>query len=215
VYAREVQNYDDHGDEGEVWFGSACERRVLDWIAANVPKDAAALDLGCGNGHFALRLLQRGFRVLGATDYSESALALARRLLCSDASGAEVRIFLADILAPEKTAPCTEHHRYDLVVDKGAFDAISLNPDIAGDGTAASKTALLALRLKAALGLFFAPNSKLKLFVITSCNWTVDELKALFGAFLQPVAEIPHTKFTFGGHTGQDVSTVVFRYTGQ
>lgn len=58
---------------------------------------------------------------------------------------------------------------FDVCVDKGTFDAISLNPDSSMEGKM-----LYVKSLKEAL--------KYKgFFAITSCNWTKDQLLDRFG----------------------------------
>lgn len=34
-YDREIENFDDHGDEGEVWFGEDAMYRVMRWLERN------------------------------------------------------------------------------------------------------------------------------------------------------------------------------------
>ena len=133
VYEQELENFEDHGDEGEIWFGKAVERRVIDWIKNNYKDetyDPKILDLGCGNGHFTLKLIEAGCKNVSALDYSEKAVELAKKLVCFDSED-EDRIFKADILNLT-TIPSKYHKVFDLIVDKGTFDAISLNPDFEG-----------------------------------------------------------------------------------
>ena len=48
-------------------------------------------------------------------------------------------------------------------------------------------------------------------FLITSCNWTEDELCQFFQPEFIKVDTIKRKAFSFGGSTGQTFSTVVFR----
>lgn len=51
------------------------------------------------------------------------------------------------------------------------------------------------------------------IFLITSCNFTEEELKAKFitpETGLQYYGNVPKETFTFGGQTGSTVSTVAF-----
>lgn len=161
------------------------------------------MDFGCGNGHFSLKLIEAGCTQVSALDYSERAVELARKLtgLTDDE-----RIFQADILNPE-TLPPKYHKYFDLVVDKGTFDAISLNPDFSGLEKV-SKTKIIADAFKNTLNTLLSECNSL--FIITSCNWTSQELKQIFAPEFNAIGEIEHTKFVFGGKTGQDVSTVIF-----
>lgn len=83
TYATELQNFNDHGDEGEIWFGEDSLFRVLRWFDKNedkVPKTAKILDLGCGNGVTCVHLAQEGFNHVAGVDYSPDAIALSRKL---------------------------------------------------------------------------------------------------------------------------------------
>jgi EEF1A lysine methyltransferase 2 len=98
---------------------------------------------------------------------------------------------------------------FDVVLDKGTFDAISLSSerDVAGR------------RICETYGSSVEPLVRDGgLFIITSCNWTENELRAWFegrdaseaGAF-QLKDRIKYPKFRFGGHTGQSVVTLCFK----
>lgn len=209
----ELENYIDHGDEGEIWFGKAVERRVIDWIKTEIVKSTSnpcILDLGCGNGHFTKKLIEAGLTKVYALDYSEKAVELSRKLVFPDNKADECinnRIFQADIL---NISSISRDHveLFDLIVDKGTFDAISLNPDFSGHEKV-SKTEMIADCFKKTLKSLLNP-SALSKFIITSCNWTSSELEQIFEPEFKVVGEIQHTKFVFGGKSGQDVSTLVF-----
>lgn len=220
----ELDNFLDHGDEGEIWFGRSVERRTIDWIKSKLPNhltEPRILDLGCGNGHFTLKLLEAGFRNVAALDYSEKAVEFARNLIISSESESEAKIigplfdpqthiFRADILDPE-SIPSAFSGSFDLIVDKGTFDAISLNPDfnfVREEGL--SKTAALAASFKQTLQILLDPLSS-PLFIITSCNWTASELETIFGPEFSPIDQVIHSSFTFAGKSGHDVSTVIFK----
>ena len=48
------------------------------------------------------------------------------------------------------------------------------------------------------------------LFMITSCNWTEQELVTMFSTHFKHLETIPTPSFTFGGKKGNSVTTVVF-----
>ena len=212
IYEMELENFEDHGDEGEIWFGKAVERRVIDWMKTNRPisTDPRILDLGCGNGHFTLKLIEAGWKQVVALDYSEKAVELARKLVGFPSD--DDRIFRADILNHE-SLPIKYHSHFDVILDKGTFDAISLNPDFEGLEKV-SKTKVIADTFKITLKTLLSPADN-PLFIITSCNWTSSELGQIFGPEFEAVGEVEHTKFVFGGRSGQDVSTVIFKLLNQ
>ena len=59
MYVKEYENFNDHGDLGEIWFGENTMKRLVNWISqcSFIDKQASVLDLGCGNGVFLLHLL--------------------------------------------------------------------------------------------------------------------------------------------------------------
>ncbi len=89
-YARELRNFNSHGDEGEVWFGEDALFRVLRWMeeAALADLSAPVLDLGCGNGVTCAHLVAAGFTRVAGVDYSGDAIELARKV--AEKHGAEV-----------------------------------------------------------------------------------------------------------------------------
>ena len=53
-----------------------------------------------------------------------------------------------------------------------------------------------------------APNGQL---LITSCNWTGDELRNLFQCRFNFIEQLPTPTIKFGGKTGSNVSVLLFR----
>jgi len=64
--------------------------------------------------------------------------------------------------------PSSELKGFDVCIDKGTFDAISLNPE---DREEAKKHYVTSLRTVLQPGGFF---------IITSCNWTKEQLMQIF-----------------------------------
>ena len=98
-----------------------------------------------------------------------------------------------------------------LVVDKGTFDAMTLASSHHSDGDRKAAISTLAASVKNTLKKILAPGN-LKLFMITSCNLTRDELVSLFSPEFFPVAQVEHPSFVFGGVRGQSVTTIVFQF---
>lgn len=216
VYRRERSVFEDGGDEGEVWFGSACERRVLRWMSLNLDMCLPVLDLGCGNGHMIAALRKAAYASVDGMDYSIEALHHAQSVLCGrDLVYAVVcpetgvcealpgaRLWQGDLLDASaiKSASCALG-KYSIIHDKGTFDAICLSGISAEEAAVQYCTGVHALASNAGM------------LVITSCNWTCDELVRLFSpAGFALLEVIPHTStFTFSGASGQTVSSAVFR----
>lgn len=98
---------------------------------------------------------------------------------------------------------------FDIVLDKGTFDAVSLSDD-AKDTRVCERYPRIARRLVRAGGFV----------VVTSCNWTEEELVSWFvggghgqgeNDRLVVWGRVEYPRFRFGGHEGQGVSTVCFR----
>ena len=91
-----------------------------------------------------------------------------------------------------------EQEQYDVIHDKGTFDVVFMNKDL--DNIAYAEA--IRHRLK-----------KSGIFIITSCNCTSAELDVIFegpGLFMKKEEIKGYKSFTFGGITGQVVSTNVY-----
>ena len=88
---------------------------------------------------------------------------------------------------------------FNVAIDKGTFDAISLSP----------------VDKKASMEKYVENVSKMLkengYLFITSCNWTGDELKVHFQNYFTFVEKLPTPSFSFGGKTGSTVSTLLFK----
>uniref|UniRef100_L2G8G4 S-adenosylmethionine-dependent methyltransferase n=2 Tax=Colletotrichum gloeosporioides species complex TaxID=2707338 RepID=L2G8G4_COLFN len=99
---------------------------------------------------------------------------------------------------------------WDVVLDKGTFDAICLSDEKDAQGRRICEGYRgRVLRLVKPGGLL----------LITSCNWTEEELKAWFegparegdvGRFVA-VGKVDYPSFTFGGAKGQTISSLCFQ----
>ncbi|KAL0964482.1 hypothetical protein UPYG_G00324430 [Umbra pygmaea] len=194
AYRRELQTFKDIGDVGEIWFGEESMNRVLRWMEKeNVPGDAAILDIGTGNGVLLVELAKSGYTNLTGIDYSAASVELARSVLRTE-NICNVEIKEVDFLSCTGELGC-----FDVCIDKGTFDAISLNPENTEEGKACYVQAL-----RGAL-------KENGLFVITSCNWTKEQLLQMFSQGFDFVKELPTPQFQFGGKTGNIVTAIIFK----
>lgn len=106
---------------------------------------------------------------------------------------------VCDILnTSESSALCTGK-KFDVCLDKGTYDAISLNPEDAKGCRV--KYIDNVFSLLAAGGLF----------IICSCNWTKTELLEQFKDKFEFLEDLPAPSLSFGGQTGSTVTTLVFK----
>ena len=171
MYQVELAQFEERGDPGEIWFGEDVAEKMVDWIVDHedlVPKDARICDVGCGNGHLLVELHKAGYtpNLLG-TDYSELAVSLASSYATSR-DAAAVKFQVSDLLQPE-TQPADA---FDVILDKGTFDAICLHE--------ANHAADTALPWKLYLRSVVRSLRQGGVLLITSVNWTLDELKKMF-----------------------------------
>ncbi|KAH8827378.1 S-adenosyl-L-methionine-dependent methyltransferase [Flagelloscypha sp. PMI_526] len=200
VYAEELKNFDEIGDEGEIWFGEASVEKMAKHVPpANTLK---ILEVGCGNATLLLALAEEGYAptTLTGIDYSSDSIRLSESVAKS--RGFENLTFeTLDFLEASPTN--TPGTGWDLLLDKGTYDAIALG---AKDGTGKSPASRYPERVKTLL----KPGG---FFLITSCNFTEDELRAAFATpdnSLRYHSSINHPTFSFGGNTGSTVSSVAF-----
>ena len=180
----------------ESWFGSGCEGRLIKWFRQNVPTNHSIVDVGCGNGAFLSRLHEEGYTSLCGMDYSLPGIRLAQSKLSF-----KCPLLHVDILDGSQLQS-SALERYDVVFDKGTFDAISLQ---ALDDTD-DRMAVLLPKYAKSIKRLLTPNGK---FIITSCNWSMAELTSMFNDFAL-IGTVPHRAFTYGSRQGQDVTTCIF-----
>ncbi|KAA0193426.1 hypothetical protein HAZT_HAZT009655 [Hyalella azteca] len=212
TYEGELREFEERGDIGEVWFGEESEERVITWLVEDWEPSAdlyspalpqqektslPVLDLGTGNGHFLLELAELGFSDLTGVDYSEQAVALARAAALKATK--KITYERADLACGAGPAVAALGRQFAVCHDKGTYDAVSLTPD----------TACLARR--AYLGNVHRLLADGGVFVITSCNWTEDELLQHCDPYFVKLHRIPTPSFRFGGKTGSLVTSLVLK----
>ena len=143
-------------------------------------------------------------------DYSEKSVEFAKRIAVDNNLGEkEVDFKWWDIMsqAPSNILTGQQENGWDVILDKGTFDAISLSEEKDAQGRRICegyKERIVPLMRKGGI------------FLVTSCNWTPQELKGWFEggegeAKLSVVGEIAYRSFKFGGAVGQTISSVCFQ----
>lgn len=178
----------------------------------------------------------RGYQgPLYGVDYSASSVSLATALRARSASYRDIHFHTMDVLADNPNSmswwPRSQNgdtlKLFDLILDKGTFDAISLSPHPTPGSATAHPSTIYPRRV----GQLLRPGGFL---LVTSCNWTEDEIIAWFtpqqpettssekeqpridqGTSILPVFEvfdkIDFPTFIFGGKAGAGVASVCFR----
>ena len=175
VYKTENVNYQANDDEGVIWFEeSNAEDRIMKYIedVLEVPKDTTTfLDVGTGNGHLLFTLHEDGGfegKMMGV-DYSERSVELAMAI--ADERGIEernVEFRCVDVVRDDLTSRLGMEGGWDVVLDKGTFDAISLSAERLGDGRSLAEGYVERVAGAVKEGGWL---------LVTSCNWTEEELK--------------------------------------
>lgn len=168
------------------------------------------LDLGTGNGHmlFTLRGEEEWMGKMVGVDYSLPSVELARRIAVQRELEEGVRFEEWDLLASgHGAAPAwIPEGGFNVVLDKGTFDAISLMPKEAATGRHPCETYRRVVVTLVRRGGWV---------VVTSCNWTKEELVGWLSGEeegdLEYVREARYPTFQFGGKTGQSIVSVAFK----
>lgn len=203
-YQEEIGNYDEHGDVGEIWFGRGITSKMVSWIQKHYTdkETTRIIDIGCGNGFMLNSLLKVGYEHLTGVDYSHEAILLAKKIASNLPNGSCITFSQQDILqdASENDLP---EEKFNVMVDKGTFDAICLNPAVDDiQSLIDGYIHYISQRLH--------PDGH---FIICSCNWTKEELCNHFSRF-KLIEEIPSSSMQFGGQKGNRVTCLIFTSDG-
>ena len=142
-------------------------------------------------------------------DYSQASVDLARALWKQHGEGDEIRFEKFDLLKDE-TAEWWPQDGFDLVLDKGTFDAISLSEEM---------VEINGRIVRVVEGYPSKVAGMIKsggYLMITSCNWTQDEVVRWFttdtmaGVF-NVFGKVQYPTYEFGGQQGQGVASVCFQ----
>lgn len=168
----------------------------------SIRSDSSIVDLGTGNGHLLFQIREEGFQgALTGVDYSEHSIEFAQKI-AGENLVEKIEFIRSDLLDLED--PFYGQGQYDIVLDKGTFDAILLNQEPIKDGK---------------IGVELYPENVVQLMnkggilLITSCNFTESELiKLISGKVpeLQVWKLINYPIFEFGGVKGSTICSVAF-----
>jgi ubiquinone/menaquinone biosynthesis C-methylase UbiE len=70
----ELKNFEDHGDDGEVWFGKDVQKKTVEYLMNRFEGQTGlkVLDVGTGNGALLFKLCKKGLPAqFVGIDYSE------------------------------------------------------------------------------------------------------------------------------------------------
>ncbi|UPK94359.1 hypothetical protein LCI18_005294 [Fusarium solani-melongenae] len=221
LYTTEITNHtEDPSDIGTVWFDdSDAEAKILEFLQGLLePEDpdspalsqdnTSFLDLGCGNGSLLFSLREEDWtgRALGV-DYSPQSVSLARQIATTKESE-NVEFQEWDVIAGpfDTVLNGSQAEGWDVVLDKGTFDAISLSDEKDAQGRRLCegyRERVIQLVRRGGI------------FLVTSCNWTESELRSWFerrdGEGFDVAGRVEYRTFSFGGAKGQTISTLCFR----
>jgi SAM-dependent methyltransferase len=227
AYTTERANFASNADdEGTIWFSDAgAEERMLAFLedladegeldkggdADEVEGDEEKktptrfLDLGTGNGHLLFALREDGWHgEMVGVDYSAQSVQLANEILARKTPNTtSIQFHEWDIL--NLTPGSWLNTAFDVVLDKGTFDAICLSQETDAQGRRICEGYREKVEPLVKSG---------GRFLITSCNWTAEELRGWFegeGSALVFESCVKYPSFTFGGKTGTSVCTLCFK----
>ena len=222
-----MNNFHKNSDDlGERWFDdSDAETRMIEFVLTkledkkiNYSECLRTVDLGTGNGHLLFQLsleisenpnLAEDVPIQATgVDYSPESIELATSI--GDTKFKEYGVHFEQVNFLTKNEPFLLRNEgsYDLVLDKGTFDAIALNQEPIeefGNKVGVQIYSSQVLRLM----------HKHSILVITSCNFTEDELENLITQqntnLLSVWEKIEYPSIMFGGKQGSTICTVAFR----
>lgn len=140
-----------------------------------------------------IELANEEFTNLTGVDYSDLAIELATKV--AKDQNHEIKFQVADLLDEVCVA---QLGKFKIVHDKGTYDAIALMENA---------TEKRSIYIKNVAALMEDDG----FFIITSCNFTEDELIESFTSTFTKHAVIPTQTFMFGGKQGNIVTSLVFK----
>lgn len=224
-YQLELRNYNEDGDEGEIWFGKALSRKIIDWIINRLSfieqkQITNIIDVGCGNAHLLYSLVDRYNNKFGSVkdnlkitgiDYSNKSIELSTKIIFDNNYSKEITLKQCDFLDNEQLKLVTNGDKFDFIIDKGTFDAICLLNGKSDESLATTK-----LKFIQSLYSLIKDGS---IFILASCNHTQEELMTLFSLGCSNkinsklIDKIETPKIQFGGKEGSQVTCLIIEFT--
>ena len=132
TFQMELENFENNGDDGEVWFGKDVQKKTVAYILDQYCNENAQaesltlLDVGTGNGALLFKLTKKGIcqRVQNVTlkgiDYSEHSVVFAQRVRDSLAAREEIE----ERMRADYAKIVIEHQDAFQHVEEGQYDII-------------------------------------------------------------------------------------------
>lgn len=144
-----------------------------------------------------VELYREGYKQLTGVDYSANAVELSKQI--ANDQDMDIAYEVLDLLNAEEVRQKFENKQFDIVHDKGTYDAISLHPE---NPTEKRLTYIQNLHNLTANNGFL---------VLSSCNWTETELSTSLNGKFELYKILPTPTFKFGGSVGNVVTQIVFK----
>lgn len=117
-------------------FGLESVEKMVDWTVDHYPpptdpsESPSILEIGCGNGTLLFAVHEAGYnpKKLHGIDYSENAISLAKSVAKTKETedATSIRFTVHDSMREDLPRDGETSDGWDLILDKGTFDAISL-----------------------------------------------------------------------------------------
>lgn len=208
-YKLEKENFEQNPqDTGECWFDdSDLEQKMVEFLYDNIgelptiSENSSIVDLGTGNGHLLFQLREEGFKgELIGLDYSEASIEFSQKI--AESEQVENIEFIRCDLLDRNDNFLQKKLTYDIVLDKGTFDAILLSDTVDEEGKLGIE------RYPGNVKNLLKPNG---ILLLTSCNFTKDEVvKLIESTDLKEWKLINYPSFQFGGVKGSTICSVAF-----
>jgi len=178
-------------------FGLESVEKMVDWIVDHYPppthpsQSPSILEIGCGNGTLLFAVHEAGYdpKKIHGIDYSANAISLAKSVASTKETedAASIRFTVHDLLREDLPRDDETSDGWDLILDKGTFDAISLGKKDENGCTPHRQYPRRLSTLMKPGGRFLITCETVSIrtlrsggLLLLACNFTEDELKSTF-----------------------------------